>query len=386
MARYGKYMSLGKRIALVVVSVVVTLAVFFGIIYRADIKAFFGVMGNYSDKIKEEMEEEKEKQEQEEQENTDGETDTNTGFESGNDFMDVSSAGVALAYTNIAQEEFATYGVAEEAESAMVMTASISPSNATNVNLDWSVSFVNPASEWATGKTVTDYVTITEQSETTAVLTNLLPFGEKIQMTVCVADNTAINAVATCDYVKKITSFSDELVLGKSSLVDGAFLNYPYKDYNGTVYYTFLGDTVKDKTNILCLYSGAYTVDDTFTFSYDVKFTSAFVEALASIDKLALTCEADTYVKVTCTECFTFSYHTESPIHWGASDGGFQYYLDFFVEAMAEIGVGGRIGTVRITATGEYSSYEKEYPLVLAEECVTVPVTAVTLDNVNVQF
>lgn len=385
MAKYGRYMSLGKRIALVVVASVLTLGIFCGIIYREDIKAFFGVMGNYSDKIKEEMEEEKEKQEQEEQENTDGETDTNTGFESGNDFMNVSSAGVALAYTNIAQEEFAAYGVAEEAESAMVMTASISPSNATNVNLDWTVSFVNPDSEWATGKTVTDYVTIAEQSETTAVLTNLKPFGEKIQMTVCVADNTAINAVATCDYIKKITAFSDDLVLGNSSLVDGAFENYPYKDYNGIKHFTRLGNE-GDNTNIPCLYSSAYTVEDTFTFAYDVKFTSAFVEALASIDRLALTCEADTYVTVTTTECFMYSYHTNSTTSWGASDGVFLHYLDAFVEAMAEIGVGGRIGTVRITATGEYGEYMQEYPLVLAEECVTVPVTAVTLDNVNVQF
>lgn len=373
-------MSLGKRIAVVCLSLALGAGAVCTAVYWKDIKAFFGVMGNYSDKIKDEIEDEKNKQEEEKDENGD-----DTIFDDSNDFVDVSSAGVALAYTNIAQEEFATYGVAEEAESAMVMTASISPSNATNVNLDWTVSFVNPDSEWATGKTVTDYVTISEQSETTAVLTNLLPFGEKIQMTVCVADNTAINAVATCDYIKKITAFSDDLVLGNSSLVDGAFENYPYKDYNGTIHCTSIGGTT-DNTNIPCLYSGAYTVDDTFTFSYDVKFTSAFVEALASNDRLALTCEADTYVTVTKTECFTFSYHTSATGSWGASDVIFQQHLDFFVEAMAEIGVGGRIGTVRITATGEYGEYMQEYPLVLAEECVTVPVTAVTLDNVNVQF
>ena len=55
---------------------------------------------------------------------------------------------------------------AAESNSAITakIAANISPYNATNKKVDWSLSFVNADSEWATGKTVTDYVTATSST------------------------------------------------------------------------------------------------------------------------------------------------------------------------------------------------------------------------------
>ena len=52
----------------------------------------------------------------------------------------------------------------ESKSNSATIQANIKPDNATNKNVSWSVAFVNPQSAWATGKNVSDYVTVTPQS------------------------------------------------------------------------------------------------------------------------------------------------------------------------------------------------------------------------------
>lgn len=83
---------------------------------------------------------------------------------------------------------------------------------ADNKLVDWTVEFVNPSSEWAIGKTVTDYVTVTPISDgaLTATVTVLKDFGEQIKV-VCSARDTTLGTIsAEClfDYVKKIVSLN----------------------------------------------------------------------------------------------------------------------------------------------------------------------------------
>ena len=118
--------------------------------------------------------------------------------------------GVKLMTAKIASEDYADYGISPMAETAYTITATITPSNATNKVLDWSVSFENPDSAWASGKTVTDYVTITPTSDgaLTATLQNLKAFGEPIIVKANSREFPDISATATCDYVKRIESLS----------------------------------------------------------------------------------------------------------------------------------------------------------------------------------
>lgn len=81
---------------------------------------------------------------------------------------------------------------------------------ADNKLVDWTVEFVDPSSEWATGKTVTDYLTITPESDgaLSATANVLQPFGEQIKV-ICTARDTTLGTIsAEClfDYVKKILS------------------------------------------------------------------------------------------------------------------------------------------------------------------------------------
>ena len=59
----------------------------------------------------------------------------------------------------------ATAAEAATASEGITLTATVSPETADNKAVDWSVSFVNPSSSWASGKSVTDYVTVTPTSD-----------------------------------------------------------------------------------------------------------------------------------------------------------------------------------------------------------------------------
>ena len=115
------------------------------------------------------------------------------------------SNGIKLMSATIAPEDYEEYGVAATAESAMTLTATITPANATNKKVDWSVAWVNASSTWATGKTVTDYVTVTTATDgaLTATVSCLKAFGEQIKITVTSRADSTKTASCTVDYVKR---------------------------------------------------------------------------------------------------------------------------------------------------------------------------------------
>lgn len=97
-----------------------------------------------------------------------------------------------------------------DAKDGITLKATIDPDTAANQNVDWSVSFVNPSSSWASGKTVTDYVTVTPTSDgaLTATVQCLKAFGEQIKITVTSRANEYATAECTVDYARRITDFT----------------------------------------------------------------------------------------------------------------------------------------------------------------------------------
>ena len=77
----------------------------------------------------------------------------------GSDITAEASNGIRLMSMKLAPVQYAAYGVAANAESAYTLTATVYPEDAANKLLDWTVSFKNASSTWASGKKVTDYVT-----------------------------------------------------------------------------------------------------------------------------------------------------------------------------------------------------------------------------------
>ena len=96
------------------------------------------------------------------------------------------SNGISLMSTVIPTSDYATYGVSAQAEVAYTLVATVNPSTAANKKVDWTIAWLEPNSTFATGKTVTDYVTVAPMSDgsTTATVTCYQPFEGEIIVTV----------------------------------------------------------------------------------------------------------------------------------------------------------------------------------------------------------
>lgn len=112
-----------------------------------------------------------------------------------------SDNGVKVMTAKIAPEQYAEYGVSTLAENAYTLTATVSGD--ADAAVTYSAAWKNPSSEWATGKTVSDYVTVSQGSvgSQTATVSVLQAFSEQVIITACVTDYPDISATCTVDYV-----------------------------------------------------------------------------------------------------------------------------------------------------------------------------------------
>ena len=117
---------------------------------------------------------------------------------------------IALMNTALLSSEYENYGVSPLAETAYTLTATVTPEDAGNQMLDWSIAWVNTNSIWADGKIVSDYVTLETlvSGGKTATVSCLQPFGEQIKITVQAKDDANKFAVCLVDYVQKVESAS----------------------------------------------------------------------------------------------------------------------------------------------------------------------------------
>ena len=122
--------------------------------------------------------------------------------------------GVSLSMKAMSATDNGVNALAENSDS---LTATIQPASAMQRAV-WSVAWKNSSSAWATGKTVTDYVTVTpaEEGALTATLSCVKPFSEQVVLTVNAAANTSKSATCTVDYQQRlnVSNFS----LGGSAL------------------------------------------------------------------------------------------------------------------------------------------------------------------------
>ena len=127
--------------------------------------------------------------------------------ENGNDFVESETQtyiGMSLTVSEIALVDYVEYNVSADAIKAYTIQASYAPSYVTiETAVDWSVSFVNPSSEWATGKIATNYITVTPESDgaLTAMVECIEAFGSDILITVTLRANNQIKADCLCVYI-----------------------------------------------------------------------------------------------------------------------------------------------------------------------------------------
>ncbi|MGN0804945.1 MAG: hypothetical protein ACI4MS_06150 [Candidatus Coproplasma sp.] len=153
----------------------------------------------------------------------------------------IESNGISLLSEAVPLYSSGDDGVSTAAETAYVLTATVTPSNATYKDILWSINFKNSSSTWASGKTVTDYVTIAASgtNNSSCTVTPVKAFGEPIIITATTKDG---GYTATCqvDYVKRISTTNitfNALTIGASNTftVDNTYTDYTI---DSTVTYT----------------------------------------------------------------------------------------------------------------------------------------------------
>ena len=104
----------------------------------------------------------------------------------------------------------ATAAEQSSAGDGITLQATVIPEAADNKAVVWSVTFADPASAWAAGRTVTDYVTVTPSAEdgTQATVKCLQAFGAQITVTVTSRLNAHAKAECVLDYARRITDMS----------------------------------------------------------------------------------------------------------------------------------------------------------------------------------
>ena len=97
----------------------------------------------------------------------------------------------------------------QDEEMTVNIVATITPNDAANKAVDWTVAFVNASSVWANGKTATDYITAepTTDGALTATVTCKAAFGEQIKITVTSRDNPEASASCTVDYKQQFEGY-----------------------------------------------------------------------------------------------------------------------------------------------------------------------------------
>ena len=132
---------------------------------------------------------------------------TNNSAQSGFIMSETEETGITLMSATIAEEEFTANGVSPLAESAVTLTATITPNDATYQQVDWTVSFLS-LSSWVSGKNVSDYVTVAPTSDGA--------FGEPVVITVRSRKYPELFASCICNYVKRVESVDLKLMKGKN--------------------------------------------------------------------------------------------------------------------------------------------------------------------------
>lgn len=143
-------------------------------------------------------------------------TPTDTGAD------DTSQDNISIAYTTLTADDFAAYGVSENAISAGVLRVEYSPANTSNKRTGFNWGFAG--NEWSTGKNIADYVKFTAGANYAPECTYevLQPFGDTIIVEATSRANSALKATTHIEYMARYSDIwnGEDLVLNYGEKID----------------------------------------------------------------------------------------------------------------------------------------------------------------------
>lgn len=186
----------------------------------------------------------------------------------------------------------AAASTAAETDTSVTLTANYEPAGTSNKQTNWSVSFKNPSSSWANGKTVTDYVTVESTGTNTAKVTCVKDFGEQIIVTATSAVDPSISATTTVDYEKKFKDVRITLLKG-SSVLETATHGELIEDPSNFSYLSTDVDFEILYANNLEVFDGQYTIKLDLVFSdYTIDKDIKLYQGRSEQDVLGTSCQS----------------------------------------------------------------------------------------------
>ena len=277
-------------------------------------------------------------------------------------------SGVKVMSAKIAPENYAANGVSAQAETAYTLTATVLPEKASNKAVDWAVSFVNPSSAWATGKTVTDYVTVTPTADgaLTANVECLQAFGEQIKVTVTSRNNADATATCLVDYAERVSGYTLTLSNG------GVTISSSDPEY-----------TVTGNSSV-SISKGEYTktvgtVEENFTGTYVIRGNASFAANMSSIGVNATVKQVSGSVVPVGEDIFTLLYQL-SP-QGGTPFPSMNQLMDY---ANSHTGI--PFAEVYVHLEGEHSDYTCTFSLYGSSGIFTYEVESVSLNQSQIIF
>lgn len=267
------------------------------------------------------------------------------------------------------------------AESSTTLTASVAPSDATNQLVDWDIFFTNPDSEWATGKVLSDYVTLTpnEDGGTIATVDCLQPFGEQITIKVTSRDNSEAMAYCVVDYLQKISnvalSFGDKAVI-----LDG------YTDFVWEINANGVGEG--GATTVTYDESEVYTLAGNYTYS--VKLENTVYENVLTLNGKTVFSSVSGTDITDSDFVLNHSFLTKYKCYVDGRSGTVLLYtlspselITYFQNIDANKNI---FCVVVLTFNGDYENYEYRSNIRINGYTNTALVTGVSLDSSSIVF
>lgn len=262
-------------------------------------------------------------------------------------------------------------GIATYASNSYSITATITPADATDKTVDWTVS---PSD----GKVT---VTPTSDGALTATVSCTGAFSTPYTVTVTSRSNSNASASCTINYAKRISSLT----------LPANGRNLSFTTSGSTFTETSVNHEMLDDITGFTPSYGAGTVNDSFTYSYKITYTTAWINALkaqgCSVDKTAGTqysfpSEGLFIGKGIGMNALAESFREE--VSLDILYGGGSYYNKFSAAQRAMNG--GTLFTITVTATGSYSTFTGSCNMCASTSIARTNVTGVSANKSNLTF
>lgn len=274
----------------------------------------------------------------------------------------------------------------------ITLQATVTPANATNPEVDWTVQWVDAGSEWASGKEPVDYLTVspTEDGSTTAQVACVEAFGEKIKIVVTSRDNPEAKAECVVDYAKRLQGVTAQL-----KRINGAPTGYTYSFDSKTG--TMTNSATNNKLSLAEDYNasvtwglsytyhvGVGTIDDTYTTTFDYTASNALVSYLTGrMPTGAVLLNKSIPVK----EAIPQGQLTKQSLVTGPLYGTYIGYSSFWTAMTNAVNnVSGSHFDFTVNVVGQYSSLDHTWGVQLASDGLSVRVTNVTVSEGTLVF